>query len=63
MFGEGGRAVIFAHLRDVDETLTALERAVSKSEINSVDLRLDWDWDFVRDNPRFQKLLLASAAR
>jgi TolB-like protein len=63
MFGEGGRAVVFAHLRDVDETLTALERAVSKSEINSVDLRLDWDWDFVRDNPRFKKLLAASSAR
>jgi tetratricopeptide (TPR) repeat protein len=57
IFGDGGRAVVFAHLKDVDETLTALERAVAKSEIKSGQLRLDWDFDFVRDNPRFQKLL------
>jgi TolB-like protein/tetratricopeptide (TPR) repeat protein len=57
MFGDGGRAVVFAHLKDVDETLTALERAVAKSEMKSVELRLDWDWDFVRNDPRFQKLV------
>ena len=63
MFGDGGRAVVFAQLRDVEETLSALERAVSKSEINSIDLRLDWDWDFVRNHPRFQKLLASNASR
>jgi TolB-like protein/Flp pilus assembly protein TadD len=59
MFGDRGRAYVFAQLKDPDETLTALERAVAKSEIKNFDLRLDWDWDFVRDNPRFQKLRAA----
>ena len=63
IFGNGGRAVVFAYLREADETLTALERAVAKSEIKGVDLRLDWDWDFVRANPRFQKLLAENKPR
>jgi TolB-like protein/Tfp pilus assembly protein PilF len=50
-------AVLFAHLGEVDLALTALEGAALKPEFRRVYLRLDPDWDAVRNNPRFQKIL------
>jgi serine/threonine-protein kinase len=55
-------AVILAHLRQEEPTLSALERANVTPEYKNVFLRLDPDWDFVRQHPRFQKLLTQAAA-
>lgn len=56
-------AVLFAHLGEIDPALEALERAASKPNFKAVYLRLDRDWDAVRNDPRFQKLLTALAPK
>jgi serine/threonine protein kinase/Flp pilus assembly protein TadD len=54
-------ALLFAYLGEVDPALEALERAASKPNFKRVYLRLDPDWDAVRADPRFQKLLAQNA--
>jgi hypothetical protein len=50
-------AIVLLYLGEVDSALSALERAASKPEFKRIYLRLDPDWDAVRNDPRFQKLV------
>ena len=56
-------AVILRLLGEVEPALSALERADLTSKNMQLALRLDDDWDSVRDHPRFQKLLAQAQAQ
>ena len=65
---EGNLAVIYALVGEPDQAITLIERLLSTpgpvgytdfpSNITLADLRLRWEWDSLRGNPRFQKLLV-----
>jgi len=50
-------ARLWAHAGDVDRALEWLEKAHAWRESPLVHLRVGWDWDGVRGDPRFQSLL------
>lgn len=58
-------AVIYARVGETDKALGLIERllttpaatSLSESSISLSDLRLRWQWDPLRKDPRFQKLL------
>jgi serine/threonine protein kinase len=50
-------ARLYAHAGMKEETLQWLEKAYEQRELPLIHLNIGWDWDDVRDHPRFQKLL------
>ena len=60
-------ALVYALLDEPDQAITLIERLLSTpgavhwpdfpSNITLADLRLRWEWDSLRSNPRFQKIL------
>lgn len=50
-------ARLYAHAGDHDRALEWLEKAYEDHEPPLVHLRVAWDWDSLRDHPRFQDLL------
>ena len=50
-------ARLWAHAGDVGRALDWLEKAYIWRESPLVHLRVGWDWDSLRDHPRFQNLL------
>jgi tetratricopeptide (TPR) repeat protein len=60
-------AMVYALIGEQDPAITLIERLLSTpgpfpgtdlpSEITLADLRLRWEWDSLRSNPRFQKIL------
>jgi tetratricopeptide (TPR) repeat protein len=64
-------AMVYALVGEQDPAITLLERLLSTpgpfpgngvdtpSDITLADLRLRWEWDSLRSNPRFQKILAA----
>jgi TolB-like protein/DNA-binding winged helix-turn-helix (wHTH) protein/Flp pilus assembly protein TadD len=62
-------ALIYALVGEPDQAITLIERLLSTpgpvhcsdypNNITLADLRLRWEWDALRGNPRFQKILAA----
>ena len=62
-------ALVYALVGEQDQAITLIERLLSTpgpvqwpdypSNITLADLRLRWEWDSLRSNPRFQKILAA----
>lgn len=64
-------AIVYALIGEQDPAITLIERLLSTpgplpgpgtdlpSDITLADLRLRWEWDSLRSNPRFQKILAA----
>src|ERR1035441_9406247 len=50
-------ARLYAHAGEKDQVMKWLEKAYEQGEIPLVHLSVAWDWDNVRDDPRFQDLL------
>jgi tetratricopeptide (TPR) repeat protein len=61
-------AMVYALIGEEDPAITLIERLLSipgavgatwdtSSDITLADLRLRWEWDSLRSNPRFQKIL------
>jgi hypothetical protein len=50
-------ARLYAHAGEKDQVMKWLEKAYGQGEIPLVHLSVAWDWDNVRDDPRFQGLL------
>ncbi|MEY2531823.1 MAG: hypothetical protein QOI96_1908, partial [Verrucomicrobiota bacterium] len=57
-------ALIFARTGELDQSITLIERLLTtpaavdgEGSITLSELRLRWQWDPLRENPRFQKLL------
>ncbi|HEX5111036.1 MAG TPA: tetratricopeptide repeat protein, partial [Vicinamibacterales bacterium] len=50
-------ARLYAHAGAKDEALTWLERACELHEAPLVHLQVAWDWDCLREQPRFRTLL------
>ena len=62
-------AMVYALIGEQDPAITLIERLLSTpgpfpgsgtnnpSDITLADLRLRWEWDSLRSNPRFQKIL------
>jgi serine/threonine protein kinase/tetratricopeptide (TPR) repeat protein len=51
-------ASVYARTGEVDQAITLIERLLTTPNgISLTDLRLNWDWDPLRTNPRFQKIL------
>jgi TolB-like protein len=57
---DGLVANLLIFIGEVDPALSALERAAGKPGFKPVYLRMDPDWDSIRNHPRFQKLLVAN---
>ncbi len=69
--GAANLAMIYALIGEQDPAITLIERLLSTpgpfpgpgpnfpSDITLADLRLRWEWDSLRSNPRFQKILAA----
>ena len=64
-------ALIYAQLGDKDKALTLLERLISTpaaigfadGSVSLQDLRLRWQWDPLRNDPRYQKLVKGPEAK
>ncbi|HMJ05869.1 MAG TPA: tetratricopeptide repeat protein [Chthoniobacterales bacterium] len=66
-FYQGNLALVYALVGDADQAVTLLERLLSApgalswpirpQNMTLADLRLRWEWDALRSNPRFQKIL------
>ena len=64
-------AVIYAQTGEKDQALSLLEKLLkTPGTLDSVsysitlnDLRYRWEWDHLRGDPRFQKMLASPAAR
>ncbi|HJW38255.1 MAG TPA: FlgO family outer membrane protein, partial [Candidatus Udaeobacter sp.] len=64
---EGNLALAYALLGEPDQAITLIERLLSTpgaaiypdfpGSITLAELRLRWEWDSLRNNPRFQKIL------
>jgi tetratricopeptide (TPR) repeat protein len=62
-------ALVYALIGDQEQSITLVERLLSTPgpvgfpdwpySITLADLRLRWEWDSLRSNPRFQKILAA----
>jgi DNA-binding winged helix-turn-helix (wHTH) protein/TolB-like protein/Tfp pilus assembly protein PilF len=52
-----GTATIYAALRDTRRALSSLERAYREHDMDLVYLKVDYTYDSVRSDPRFQELL------
>jgi TolB-like protein len=53
-----GLAFVYARTGEVEQAITLIERLLTTPNgISLTDLRLNWDWDPLRSNPRFQKIL------
>jgi DNA-binding winged helix-turn-helix (wHTH) protein/TolB-like protein/Tfp pilus assembly protein PilF len=52
-----GTATIYAALRDTRQALSSLERAYREHDMDLVYLKVDYTYDSVRSDPRFQELL------
>ena len=60
-------ALVYALVGEQDQAITLIERLLSTpgpvqwpdfpNNITLADLRLRWEWDSLRSNPRFQKIL------
>ena len=60
-------ALVYALVGEQDEAITLIERLLTTpgpvqgldcpQNITLADLRLRWEWDSLRTNPRFQKIL------
>jgi hypothetical protein len=50
-------ARLHAHAGESERALDWLEKACEDRETPLVHVRVSWDWDDVRDHPRFQELL------
>ncbi|HYJ05522.1 MAG TPA: tetratricopeptide repeat protein [Chthoniobacterales bacterium] len=60
-------ALVYALVGEPDQAITLIERLLATAgpvqcsdyphNITLADLRLRWEWDALRDNPRFQKIL------
>ncbi len=50
-------ARLYAHAGEEDRGLEWLEKAYEERELPLCRLRVVWDWDSLRDDPRFQSLL------
>ena len=60
-------AMVYALIGEQDPAITLIERLLSTpgpvswpdcpSSITLAELRLRWEWDSLRSNPRFQKIL------
>ena len=61
-------ALVYALIGEQDQAITLIERLLSTpgavgsgvdstSNITLAELRLRWEWDSLRSNPRFQKIL------
>jgi serine/threonine protein kinase/tetratricopeptide (TPR) repeat protein len=50
-------ARLFAHAGEKERALDFLEKAYADRESPLVHLRIGWDWDGLRDEPRFRSLL------
>jgi tetratricopeptide (TPR) repeat protein len=60
-------ALVYSLVSEPDQAITLIERLLSTpgpvqwpdfpENITLVDLRLRWEWDSLRNNPRFQKIL------
>ena len=63
----GNLALVYALVGEPDQAITLIERLLSTpgpvqgldfpSNITLADLRLRWEWDSLRSNPRFQKIV------
>ena len=68
-------ALVYALTGEQDPAITLIERLLSTpgpfpgpgadfpSDITLADLRLRWEWDTLRSNPRFQKILAGPEPR
>jgi hypothetical protein len=59
-------ALVYARTGEADQAITLIERLLSTpgaaelgspSSMTLAELRLGWQWDPLRTNPRFQKIL------
>jgi len=50
-------ARLYAHAGEKDQVMKWLEKAYEQGEIPLSHLNVAWDWDSLRDDPRFQDLL------
>jgi len=50
-------ARLYAHAGDKDQVMKWLEKAYEQGETPLTHLNVAWDWDNLRDDPRFQDLL------
>jgi TolB-like protein len=51
-------AFVYARTGEIDQAITVIKRLLTTPNgISLTDLRLNWDWDSLRSNPRFQKIL------
>ncbi len=50
-------ARLYAHAGDQEKTLLWLRQAYEQHEMPLTHIRVAWDWDFLREDPRFQSLL------
>jgi len=50
-------ARLYAHAGAKDQALQWLEKAFEQRELPMIHLKPGWDWDNLRDHPRFQNLL------
>ena len=63
----GNLAMVYALIGEQEPAIALIERLLSTpgpfpgtdmpSHITQADLRLRWEWDSLRGNPRFQKIL------
>ena len=65
----GNLALVYALVGEQDQAITLIERLLSTPgavgatsrmlarDITLAELRLRWEWDSLRSNPRFQKIL------
>lgn len=51
-------ALVYARTGEVDQAVALVERLLTiPGSLTLVDLRLNWEWDPLRNDPRFQKIL------
>jgi TolB-like protein/class 3 adenylate cyclase/Flp pilus assembly protein TadD len=51
-------ALVYARTGEIDQAITLIERLLTTpNAVTLTDLRLSWEWDPLRSNPRFQKIL------